>query len=45
MKQVIRYAGYVLLLFIIGFLIWRFYFIIVWVLIAAVLSFIGQPLV
>jgi predicted PurR-regulated permease PerM len=45
MKQVLKYTGYVLLLFIIGFLIWRFYYIIVWVLVAAVLSFIGQPLV
>ena len=45
MKQVIRYAGYVLLLLIIGFLIWRFYFIIIWVFVAAVLSFIVQPLV
>lgn len=45
MKQVLKYTGYVLVLLIIGFLIWRFYYIIVWVLVAAVLSFIGQPLV
>jgi predicted PurR-regulated permease PerM len=45
MKQVLKYAGYVLLLFVAGFLIWKFYYILVWVLIAAVLSFIGQPLV
>jgi len=45
MKQVLKYTGYVLILLIIGFLIWRFYYIIVWVLVAAVLSFIGQPLV
>jgi predicted PurR-regulated permease PerM len=45
MKQVLKYTGYVLFLFIIGFLIWRFYYIIAWVLVAAVLSFIGQPLV
>lgn len=45
MKQVLKYAGYGLLLFIIGFLIWKFHFILVWVLIAAVLSFIGQPMV
>lgn len=34
-----------MLLFIIGFLIWRFSFLIGWVLIAAVISFIGHPLV
>jgi predicted PurR-regulated permease PerM len=45
MKQVLKYAGYLLLLFVIGFLIWKFYYIIIWVLLAAVLSFIGQPLV
>ncbi len=45
MKQVIKYTGYVLALIIIGFLTWKFYYIIGWVLIAAVLSFIGQPLV
>ncbi len=45
MKQVLKYTGYILVLLIIGYLIWRFYYIIGWVLIAAVLSFIGQPLV
>ncbi len=45
MKQVLKYAGYVLLLALAGFLIYRFYYIIIWLLIAAVLSFIGQPLV
>jgi predicted PurR-regulated permease PerM len=45
MKQFLKYTGYILLLLIIGFLIWRFYYIIGWVLIAAVLSFTGQPLV
>jgi predicted PurR-regulated permease PerM len=45
MKQVLKYTGYVLLLVAIGYLIWRFYYIIGWVLLAAVLSFIGQPLV
>ena len=45
MKQVLKYTGYILVLLIIGFLIWRFYYIIIWLLIAAVLSFIGQPLV
>ncbi len=45
MKQVLKYAGYVLLLFLLGFMIWRFSFMIVWILIAAVISFIGHPLV
>ena len=45
MKQVLKYTGYILVLLIVGFLIWRFYYIIAWVLVAAVLSFIGQPLV
>ncbi|MBN2213094.1 MAG: AI-2E family transporter [Bacteroidales bacterium] len=45
MKQVLKYAGYILLILVIGFFIWRFGFMIVWVLIAAVISFIGQPLV
>ncbi|MEI6060961.1 MAG: AI-2E family transporter [Bacteroidota bacterium] len=45
MKQVLTYVGYFILLFIIGFLIWRFSFIIAWVLIAAVISFLGHPLV
>jgi len=45
MKQVLKYTGYILILLIIGFVIWRFSYIIVWVLIAAMVSFIGQPLV
>ncbi len=45
MKQVLKYTGYVLFLLLIGFLIWRFYYIMGWILIAAVLSFVGQPLV
>ncbi|HJX71293.1 MAG TPA: AI-2E family transporter [Bacteroidales bacterium] len=45
MKQVLKYAGYVVLFLLIGFVVWKFGFIIVWVLIAAVVSFIGQPLV
>jgi len=45
MKQVLKYTGYILSLLIIGFLIWRFSYIIVWVLIAAMVSFIGQPMV
>lgn len=45
MKQVLKYVGYFLLLFVAGFLIWRFSFMIVWILIAAIISFIGQPMV
>jgi predicted PurR-regulated permease PerM len=45
MKPVLKYIGYLLLLLVIGFLIWKFWYILVWILIAAVLSFIGQPLV
>ncbi len=45
MKQVLKYVGYFLLIFAIGFLIWRFSFMIVWILIAAIISFIGHPLV
>lgn len=45
MKQVLKYVGYFLLIFLAGFLIWRFSFMIVWILIAAILSFIGHPLV
>ena len=45
MKQVLKYTGYILILLIIGYMIWRFSYIIAWMLIAAVLSFIGHPLV
>jgi predicted PurR-regulated permease PerM len=45
MKQVLTYIGYILLIVLLGFLIWRFSFMIVWILIAAVISFIGQPMV
>jgi predicted PurR-regulated permease PerM len=45
MKQVLKYTGYILVLLIIGYMIWRFSYLIAWVLIAAVLSFMGQPLV
>lgn len=45
MKQVLKYTGYILLVLLAGYLIWRFYYIIVWLLAAAMLSFIGQPLV
>lgn len=45
MKQAVKYVGYLVLLFIAGFFVWRFSFMIVWVLIAAVVSFIGHPIV
>ncbi len=45
MKQVLKYTGYVLLVLAIAYLIWRFNYIIIWVLVAAMLSFIGAPLV
>lgn len=45
MRQILKYTGYILVLLIIGFLIYKFYYIIGWVLIAAILSFIGEPLV
>jgi predicted PurR-regulated permease PerM len=45
MKQILKYAGFLLIILVIGFLIWKFYFILVWVLVAAMLSFVGQPLV
>jgi predicted PurR-regulated permease PerM len=45
MKQVLKYIGYLLVLVVFGYLLWRFYYIITWVLMAAVLSFVGQPLV
>ncbi len=45
MKQVLKYTSYILVLLIIGFLIWKFYYIIGWLLIAAVISFVGEPLV
>lgn len=44
MKQVLKYTSYILVLLIIGFLIWKFYYIIGWLLIAAVISFVGEPL-
>jgi predicted PurR-regulated permease PerM len=43
MKQVLRYTGYIVLIVLAGFLLYRFYFIGLWILMAAVLSFIGQP--
>lgn len=45
MKKAFQYTGYILLLLAAGFLVWRFWFMIVWILLAAVVSFIGHPLV
>ena len=45
MRQILKYTGYILILLIIGFLIYKFYYIIGWLLIAAVISFVGEPLV
>jgi predicted PurR-regulated permease PerM len=45
MRQILKYAGYILVLLIAGFLVWKFYFILGWILIAAVLSFMGEPIV
>lgn len=45
MKQVLKYAGYILLLFVAVFFVWRFSFILVWIVIAAIISFIGHPIV
>jgi len=45
MKQILKYTGYILVLAIIGYMIWRFSYIIVWLLVAAMLSFVGKPLV
>jgi predicted PurR-regulated permease PerM len=45
MKQTLKYTGYILLIAASLFLIYKFWFMIVWVLLAAVLSFIGHPMV
>jgi predicted PurR-regulated permease PerM len=45
MKHIIKYTGYFLILAILGFLLWKFYYIIGWILTAGVISFVGQPLV
>src|SRR5512138_512223 len=44
MKQVLKYTGYIVIILLAGYLIYRFYFIGIWILVAAVLSFIGQPI-
>jgi predicted PurR-regulated permease PerM len=45
MKKVLTYTGYILAVLLLGYLIYRFSYIIVWVLVAAIISFIGQPVV
>ncbi len=45
MRQILKYVGYALVLGVVGFMIWRFSFLLVWILFAAILSFIGHPLV
>ncbi len=45
MRQILKYAGYILVLIVAGYLIWRFSYMIAWVLAAAMLSFVGHPLV
>jgi predicted PurR-regulated permease PerM len=44
MKQILRYTGYIVIIVLVGYLLYRFYFIGVWILVAAVISFIGQPI-
>ncbi len=43
MKQVLKYTAYILLVLLVGYLLYRFYFIGVWIVIAAIISFICQP--
>jgi predicted PurR-regulated permease PerM len=45
MKQVLKYTGYIALVALTAFLIWRFWFMIAWVMVAAIISFLGKPLV
>lgn len=45
MKKVLTYTAYILAILLLGYMIYRFSYIIVWVVVAAMLSFIGQPLV
>lgn len=45
MNKVYKIAGGVILLIFLGYLLWKFSFLIVYTLIAAVISFIGHPLV
>ena len=45
MKQVLKYSGYILIVLISVYLLYKFYYIIIWVFVAAALSFMGAPLV
>ena len=45
MNRVLRIVGSILLILLSGYLVWRFSFLIVYILIAAVVSVIGHPLV
>jgi predicted PurR-regulated permease PerM len=45
MKKVLTYTGYILAVALVGYLVYRFSYIIVWVIVAAMLSFVGQPMV
>ncbi len=45
MKQFLKYAGYILILFLTGYFLWKFNYLIFWMIVAAVLSFMGHPLV
>lgn len=45
MKQVLKYVGYLAVIALTVYLIWRFWFLIAWILVAAVLSFLGHPIV
>ncbi len=45
MNKIVKITGGVLLLVILGYLLWKFSFLIVYTLIAAVVSFLGHPIV
>lgn len=45
MNKILKPIGSILLILILGFIAWKFSFLIVYILIAAVVSFVGQPLV
>lgn len=45
MKQVLKYTGYIFAILLLGYFVYRFYYLIIWVLVAAMISFTGQPLV
>ena len=44
MKQVLKYAGYIAFIALIAYLLYRFHYILIWILVAAVISFFGQPI-